>query len=742
MIYKTPAKKWLYGLPIGNGRIAGMLMEDEEKDFLSLNHEQLWGYGDNNRRAEDNGKYLPFVRSLFYDGKYFEAAYVTNALYSGRNNQKNTKTQMLNKYAMACDVIFSYICKENEFAQRRLNLIDGVASIVRKIDGATVKSEYFASVSSDKFFFSWKSDKKFSGKLWLERKPEEDITNPVRVDDENCILSPLKVDEKTIVLDGILKDNIKFSNMLSYKTDGNIKTSSDGVEIIDATYIYVVLNISVRDEKVDASMPSDWDSEREAHTSKFGELMNRIDFKLEEDESLKSLPTDERVEKMKETGYDNGINMLYFHFGRYLMLSGTLLGKLPTNLQGKWNNFIYPPWSSDYHLDINLQMNYWATEKIDMPEAMESFISYILKMQEPGKDSAKRLYNCRGILLPLSSDANGEYVGSYSWTAWIGAAAWLGQHLWWHYTYTGDKKYLARVYDHFKQTALFYEDYMEKDKNGVYQICPSYSPENPLVGQGNAPVGLSISCAMDVQLAYDALGYAIEASKILGVDEDETVKWQEMRDNLPPFKIGSDGRLMEWNEEFEEYDPGHRHLSHLYGAYPSELFTPEKRKEQFEATKKSLEYRLSFGGGYTGWSRSWCACLYARYGQGEDFFEHYNSLIKDYAAATLLDLHPQLDTFIFQIDGNYGAVAALVEAIVGYYDNKAHILSALPKRWSKGNLCGIKIPGGHSVNVWWEDGKLSKLSVVIGFEEKAVLVYDGKEYIASGKKGEQIDIAI
>jgi len=303
---------------------------------------------------------------------------------------------------------------------------------------------------------------------------------------------------------------------------------------------------------------------------------------------------------------------------------------------------------------------------------------------------------------------------SFGWAAWIGAAPWLARCFWDHYTYSGDKDFLRdRGYKFFKQVALFYEDYLIEDENGILQVIPSQSPENAFKEAGGLlPVSIGVSSAMDVQLAFDALGYAIQSAEILDIDHDLAFKWKTMRTKLPGFRIGTDGRLLEWDRELTESELGHRHLSHLYGVFPSELFTPETRVEQYDAARKSLEFRLAHGGGHTGWSRAWTACLMSRFNDADGFYEHFIALIKDFATVSLLDLHPPR---IFQIDGNLGAVMALTEAVISCVDNKVYLLRSLPAEWPSGSLSGIKIPGGHTVSVKWKEGRLLELQVTIGY---------------------------
>ena len=262
---------------------------------------------------------------------------------------------------------------------------------------------------------------------------------------------------------------------------------------------------------------------------------------------------------------------------------------------------------------------------------------------------------------------------------------------------------------------------MIKDENGVYQITPSVSPENSFLSNKDIPMSLCISCAMDVQLAYDCFSYAIESANILKTDTDMIDKWKEIRDNLPDFKIGKDGRLLEWSTEMPEKDPGHRHLSHLYGVFPSNIFTNEKNINEFRAAKKSLDYRLSNFGGHTGWSRAWTANLYARMRESEKFYEHTRFLIDNFSTSSLLDLHPPK---IFQIDGNLGGAEAILQSLIQSYKGKIYVLPALPKNWKTGVVRGIKTEGGHTVALKWENGKAKEFYIEFGYENETELVFN------------------
>ncbi|HCS72570.1 MAG TPA: hypothetical protein DIW17_01675 [Clostridiales bacterium] len=739
MTYKTPAGEWMEGLPIGNGRLAAMVWGDYKSDILTLNHEWLWRGVQRNRKPYEGAKYLTEIRDLLKNKEYFKATSMANTFLGGEGGISNIKSRV-DAYQVAGELIF-IIDNVNDYLKRELDICTGVSSTVRNAGKTKITSEFFADCVSELLISSWTTDKDFSGDLVFQRVKDNDAVY------------------KYIIKNNRLEFHCIFNGGIEYKvrvdvfTDGNIKALDNGFRVEQASYIKALTNIatSVKDmefelrkyqiqfdeiDEAESEIQKCLNAYKDNHIDKFNKLMNKIEFSLEEDCcSDDEMTIDERIQNVKDGLLDNGICKLYFDYGRYLLLSSSICGELPANLQGKWNDSINPPWDCDYHFNINLQMNYWMAEHCNMPECAEKLINYVKSFMKSGREAALKLYGCRGIYLPLQTDAWGiSTPESFGWSAWIGAAPWIAQHLWWHYIYSGDKEYLKNTaYEFFVEVTAFYEDYLVEDDDGILQIMPSQSPENRFHGTGHFPVSIGVSSAMDVQLAYDALNYAVQSAEILKVDEEKIIKWKQMQSKLPAFKIGNDGRLLEWNEEMDEVEPGHRHMSHLYGLYPSDLFTPEKRSAQYNAAIKSLESRLSHGGGHTGWSRAWVSCLFARIGDSNRFFEHFTALIKDFATISLLDLHPP---GIFQIDGNLGAVSAVIEAIIGYYDGKAHLLRALPEQWKDGYLNGVKLPGGHIVNVEWENKKIRALSVKIGFEEKVVLKYKDEEITIEGKAGE------
>lgn len=731
MQYHTPPKEWMEGLPIGNGRLAAMIWGDEKTDRLTLNHEWLWTGRNRSRKCEEAAGHLGEVRGYIESGEWKQAAAVGNRYFSGLGGISGQKGRV-DPYQPAGELFFRPDGVQ-VFRARSLELQTGTAETLRALSSGWMRGEFFADCVGETLLCRWTGETAFSGVLGLVREPDAgtDLT--------------FRTEPRLLRLDGTISGGISFAVEVRLDTDGTCSVAEEGLlRVENATVLTAQINLatSVRgiEEELSAyKRMADFSEAKAAHAAQFRKWMDRVRLELAPSgPELDALPTDERIRRVKEGGTDNGICQLYFDYGRYLLLSSSICGQLPANLQGKWNDRMDPPWECDYHFDINLEMNYWMAEPAALPECAEALIRYVKSFMESGREAAERLYGCRGIYLPLQTDAWGiSTPEACGWAVWIGAAPWIARHLWDHWRYSGDREYLKEAYPFFAGVAEFYEDYLVRDQTGTYQILPSQSPENFIPGLGEFPVLLGKSSAMDVQLCYDVLGYAIGAAEALEVDADRAALWKTLREHLPPFVIGSDGRLLEWDRELPEGEPGHRHLSHLYGLYPSDLFTPETRPEQYQAAIRSLRFRLSHGGGHTGWSRAWVACLEARLGNAEGFYEHFTALIKDFATVSLLDLHPPR---IFQIDGNLGAVAAGIEAIVGFYDGKAHLLPALPAEWANGSLKGVRIPGGHTLSLRWEDGKLTELEAVVGFGGRMTLVCGGTEHVISGKPGDVIQV--
>ena len=456
MFYRTPPKEWMEGLPIGNGRLAAMVW-GEGADRLTLNHEWLWTGIHRYREVQESAQYLPLLRELIRKGEHFQAAAFANAMWGGAGGISDIPTRV-DAYQPAGELAFA---PDNaDFSGRELNIRTGVAKI-RRQGGLT--AEFFADCQGSCIAAQWRSDAPFSGTFTLSR--EEEAGTKVNV----------SVKAGELALDGAITGGTFFAVRVSLVTDGKMLPQGGALRVEDATYIRAAVNMATSVHGLQKELaertfaPSDFERVKTAHQAKFQELMGRVDFSLEEDPALEELPTDERIKRVKEGAVDNGISQLYFDYGRYLLISSSVCGELPANLQGKWNDSLTPPWECDYHFDINLQMNYWMAEPSDMPECTKALVRYVRSFLESGRKAAKKLYGCRGIFLPIQTDAWGNSTPeSYGWAVWVGSAPWIARQLWDHYRYSGDKEYLKNeAYEFFAEVAAFYEDYLQKDENGV-----------------------------------------------------------------------------------------------------------------------------------------------------------------------------------------------------------------------------------------------------------------------------------
>jgi alpha-L-fucosidase 2 len=419
------------------------------------------------------------------------------------------------------------------------------------------------------------------------------------------------------------------------------------------------------------------------------------------------------------------------------MVASTATGDLPPNLQGKWNESLKPPWDADYHHDVNLQMNYWPAEPGNLAFATESFFRHCERFVPHARKAAADLYGCQGIFFPLQTDPWGRSTPeSFGWAVWTGAAAWLAEHFWWRWEYGRDRAFLRdHAYPFLKEVAAFYESYLIEDAAGVLQAVPSQSPENRFVGTGKFPVSLGVSATMDILLIRETLRHAIAGAGLLGVDEARRARWQSILDRLPPLKIGRFGQLQEWNEDFEEVEPGHRHTSHLIGVYPGDELDPERTPALWQASRASLERRLAQGGGHTGWSRAWTACLFARFGDGGRAWDHLVHLILDFATDGLFDLHPPR---IFQIDGNFGGTAAILEMLLQSYGEELDLLPALPPAWPDGEARGLCARGGYTVNLAWRGGVLMRGEITALEDRTCTLLHVAGRYVVKDAAGSPV----
>jgi alpha-L-fucosidase 2 len=732
IFYEQPAATWPDALPVGNGRLGAMVFGNAAKERLQLNEETVW-MGERRDRNNPQANRTTEVRALLMAGKVHEAEALAAQVMMGVPDR-------LPCYQTLGDLWLDFdgITADVSNYRLELDLDEAIVKTSFKAGGDQWAREIFSSAPCNVIVVRVECSQPFSLTIRLDRPAHSETT---AAGNDRLVMTGAARPVKPTTDPATQERQVGVAFRAEVKAiaeQGSVHAIENSIRIENARTVtlFITASTDFREHDADGMAAACARNLRSAAARSYAELRREhiADYRhyadscdlrlLDSPDPLRDVATDKRMERLKNGGQDPGLIANYFQYGRYMLISSSRPGTLPANLQGIWNESLDPPWGSKYTDNINVEMNYWMADSANLGELHNQLFDLLDSTRSFGAETARKYYNARGFVVHHNTDIWGDSipVDHVQAGVWPMGAAWMALHLFSHYAYGLDTNFLRdRAYPRLKEIAEFFLDYLVEGPNGTLLSGPSQSPENKYKLPDGSTASLCMSPAMDTEIIHAIFDRVARSSKILGVDDDLRAQVLAASKRLPPLKIGKNGTLQEWNEDYDENEPGHRHISHLFALYPDHQITLRDTPELAKAARGTLERRLSHGGGSTGWSRAWIVNCWARLEDGEAAYQSLLALLGNSTRPNFFDICGTKANSPFQIDGNLGGTAGMIEMLLQSYGNVIRFLPALPSAWPAGSFRGLRARGNFEVDCAWRGGKATSATMRAGSDGRVGL---------------------